>query len=372
MKEYNTKPHKYDRYEDLTKISEKILNTVKPRVKDKQKNILDFIPKQPKQKITYSQDWKAYNKAQTQEKILFMVILDEILSYIKEKEHKGRGRPSYSHKDKVLSLCLQMYNNLSSRRCISDLTLAKNSRLISKVPHFNSVLNFYNDPNLIYLLKRLIQISGMPLKPFETQFAVDSSGFSTSAFERWFDVRIGKDSLKRKYKKCHIIVGTKTNIITSVEITSSYGSDSKQFPYLVKESNKYYDMKEISADKAYLARVNLQVTQDIGAIPFIPFKKNSRGRPKGPWIWRQMFTFFKENYPEFMTHYHRRSNVETSFSMIKQKFSHKLRCKRDISQTNEILVKCLCHNICVLIQEYFELNANLDFDYCADLLNAQK
>jgi hypothetical protein len=51
--------------------------------------------------------------------------------------------------------------------------------------------------------------------------------------------------------------------------------------------------------------------------------------------------------------------------MIKHKFGNHLLSKSDIGQTNEILCKALAHNICVLIQEYFENAVKIDFNYCA-------
>jgi len=52
---------------------------------------------------------------------------------------------------------------------------------------------------------------------------------------------------------------------------------------------------------------------------------------------------------------HKRSNVETVFSMIKAKFGERLRSKTETSQINEVLCKILCHNICCLVQSIYEL-----------------
>ena len=43
--------------------------------------------------------------------------------------------------------------------------------------------------------------------------------------------------------------------------------------------------------------------------------------------------------------------------MVKTKFGDSIRAKSDTGQVNEVLLKFLCHNICVLIQEMHELGA---------------
>ena len=83
-----------------------------------------------------------------------------------------------------------------------------------------------------------------------------------------------------------------------------------------------------------------------------------------------MFHYFSFRRDDFLSHYHRRSNVESTFSMIKAKFRDHVRSKTDIAMRNEILCKVLCHNICVLIQEMFELG--IDPAFCAGSAVAQK
>jgi transposase len=335
-----------------------------------QTEVNEFLPRGPKP--TYPQVWSAYNKAQTNEKLLFMHLLRDLCEFVEETKLKGKGRPSLSVNEMLFCTGLATYVGKSSRRLISDLAIAEEMKYISKKPHFNSVINYLNKPDLTPVLHNLITLSALPLKQFEEHFGVDSSGFSTSMYAHWFEHKWKGDKQKRLWRKAHVMSGVKTNVITKVEITTSKVNDSIMFKPLVEHTAKYFNMQEVSADKAYSSKANLKVVHDYRAIPFIPFKKNVSGRARGSFIWAKMYRLFKKHNEEFMKRYHLRSNAETVFAMLKRKFSPKLRCKNEVGQDNEILLMCLCHNICVLIQEFFELGIKIDFNYCAKELFAQK
>lgn len=74
-----------------------------------------------------------------------------------------------------------------------------------------------------------------------------------------------------------------------------------------------------------------------------------------------MFSFYQNNRDWFMQHYHKRSNVETTFSMVKAKFGERLKSKSQTAQVNEVLCKVLCHNVCCLIQSIYELGVEPTF-----------
>ena len=71
--------------------------------------------------------------------------------------------------------------------------------------------------------------------------------------------------------------------------------------------------------------------------------------------WARMYHKFMAEPDAFASSYHKRSNVETTFSMIEAKFGDATMSKSAVGQTNEVLCKILCHNICCLIQSHYEL-----------------
>ena len=60
------------------------------------------------------------------------------------------------------------------------------------MPHYNTVFKYLEMAGLTPILKALIGESSMPLKSVEVDFAIDSSGFATSRFIRWFDHKYGQ------------------------------------------------------------------------------------------------------------------------------------------------------------------------------------
>jgi transposase len=230
--------------------------------------------------------------------------------------------------------------------------------LITKSPSCTSNFRSLENPELTPLLKSLIEQTASPLKSIETDFAVDSSGFATTTYNRWFDHKWGKERSEAKWVKAHLICGVKTHIVTSVEVTATETGDAPQFPKLVNATAKTFNINEVSADKAYSSKKNLNAVIAVNGTPYVPFKsysKGSQGMHIFDGIWQRMWYYYNFNREAFLAHYHKRSNAETAHSMIKMKFGAVVRAKTPIAQVNEVLCKILCHNICVLIQSIYEL-----------------
>lgn len=309
---------------------------------------------------TYPQAWKAYNAAQTHEKEQFLKLLHDLCSGVEEPEPKKTGRPRMPIQDALFTVCFKIYSTVSGRRFMTDLREAQADGFIGRTPHFNSIFNYLENPKLTPILHAMIRETSLPLKAIEQDFAVDSSGFTTSPIMRWMDYKYSRLQLREKqgWVKVHLMCGVRTNIVTSVEIAAMYANDGPLLPDLVEATAQNFQIREVSADKAYVSGHNYQFVEQLGATAFIPFKTNNKD---GTGAWGKMFHYFKFRREEFMRHYHKRSNVETVFSMIKRKFGQNVRSKGEIAQVNECLCKIICHNICCLIQESHELGIDIEF-----------
>jgi transposase len=303
-------------------------------------------------KKTYPQNWRTYNKAQTEEKERFRVLLHDLCRNLKHAKVKP-GRPRTPLSDVVFAAAYKVYSTVSTRRFCTDLKDAEKNGYVSKAIHYNSVCAYLEWPDLTPVLKRLIGVSALPLRDVESDFAVDSTGFATSRFVRWFDERFNVERSGHDWVKVHVMSGVKTNVVTAIEIRGRSAGDAPLFGPLVRTTRKNFNIKAISADKAYLSEDNIEIAFEAGAEPFIPFKVDSTEHGDG--LWDKMFHYYQTRRDEFLQHYHKRSNVEATFNMIKAKFRDHVRSRSDTAMKNEVLCKVLCHNICCVIHSHCDL-----------------
>jgi transposase len=137
--------------------------------------------------------------------------------------------------------------------------------------------------------------------------------------------------------------------------------DCPLLPELLAQTAKKFKVKEVSGDKAYLSKQNLEAIEAVGAVPFIPFKSNSVGMASKSAHWKRMWCHFSLKSEDFLKHYHRRSNVESAMWMIKSKFGGAVRSKLPTAQTNEVLAKVLCHNLSCIVHAITEFGIDADF-----------
>jgi transposase len=313
---------------------------------------------------TYAQVWPAYNAAQTNEKRLFLYLLHQLCQGVGGPAQYGAGRKRLPLEDMIFAMAFKVYSTISTRRFMTDLRDAHGKSYLSELPCYNSIINYFEMKMLTPYLEMLIEESALPLASVETDFAVDSSGLSTCRFVQWMHAKYSDPHLieKREWVKLHIICGVKTNVVTSAKITDRYAGDSPELPALVAATRQNFVMNEVSADKAYLSSDNLKAVAEAQAMSYIPFKSNSvTGQKRHSALWKQMYHYYSLNQERFIQQYHKRSNVESTFSMIKAKFGDSLRSKTERSQINEALCKVLCHNICCLIQSMYELGLKPKF-----------
>jgi transposase len=306
----------------------------------------------------YTQNWEAYNEAQRVEKSRFQVLLHELCKGVQEPPASAgkRGPKPHTYRDSIFAMTFKVYCGFSTRRSSTDFAEAHEKGFTSRLIPGMKVCQFHENPAFTPILQALIAQSALPLRAVESQFAIDSSGFSGCRFDRWFEEKHGGEKVHRAehtWVKAHVACGTKTQIVTAAVVLEKNSADCPQFSGLSKATAQGFRIGEMSADKAYLSGENVDAIFGLGGVPFIAPKTNTTGGIGG--LFEKMFHYFQYRREEFMQHYHRRSNIESCFSMLKRKFGDSCRSKCDTAMKNEVLSKLLAHNLCVLIQEQHEL-----------------
>jgi transposase len=313
----------------------------------------------PPERKTYSQNWPAYNLAQTTEKHRLQELLADLCRGVPEPAYAGTGRRSVPMADRLFAMTFKVYCLMSHRRFGCDLSDAHDRGYLTRILHPSKVSSFLCDPELTPILHELIARSAAPLKAVETKFAVDSSGFSACKFGRWFDAKYGIDRWEREWVKVHACTGVKTGVTTAIRVTGKDGGDCPQFLPLVADTGKGFTVKEVSADKAYLSTENVDLVAALGGECFIPPKSNTTGGVGG--LFAKMVGYYQFRRDEFLQHYHSRSNVESLFSAVKRKFGDWVRCRNEAGMVNEVLCKFLCNNLCCVILSQIELGIDAEF-----------
>jgi transposase len=306
------------------------------------------------EKKTYKQDWPKYDLAQMTERDRFLELLHHLCRGIPDFPQPKVGRRHAPLSDMVYATVFKVYSTRSSRRFACDLKDAYQKGFLTQLMHSVRTCWYLENPLLTPVLKDLIVQSSLPLKSVETVFAPDSTGFSTCRFIRWYDEKYGVERSGHDWVKVHAICGTKTNIVTAVEIAGRDANDCPFFKPMVETTAKNFTVKEIPADKGYLSNENLALVERLGGTAYIPFKSTSIPGEAGS-LWEKMYLYYNFRREEFLNHYHQRSNAESTFSMVKAKFGDGVRSKTDTAMTNECLAKFIAHNICVVHQSHVEL-----------------
>jgi transposase len=264
-----------------------------------------------------------------------------------------RGRKPVPLADAVFAAAYKVYGTFSGRRSQTDLDAAHAAGFLSRPIRYNTVFDVFDKKELTPILEGLIVRSSLPLRAIETDFASDSTGFCTSRFVKWFDHKYGVVRQKYDWVKFHMMCAIKTNVVTAARIGERYSGDSPEFKPLLATTARNFEVREVSADSAYASYENFEAVGAAGGTPYFDFKGNTTAAGSG--LFETMFHVYSLHRDDYLNKYHKRSNVESTASMVKAKFGDHLRSKTDTAMANEALCKILFHNICVLIICHYEL-----------------
>ncbi|HEX3952434.1 MAG TPA: transposase [Stellaceae bacterium] len=306
---------------------------------------------------TYPRDFSLINAAQTREEDEFEPMLFALCQGVADFPY-AKGRRPVPLCDVIFAIITKVYLGKSARRVVSRLNRSHRDGYLSRPIPFGTLLDYLERDEIAPILEEMIVRSSLPMVPIETVFAIDSTGMSGSRFVRWRDIKY-RGIKEKLWAKLHVMIGTRTMIVTAAYIGDRDASDTVQLPRLLNTTARSFTIRELVADIAYNTKDNQKRIADIGARAFIPYKSNHVG--KGGGVWTEQFQWAKNNAEEFDKHYHQRSKIESAFMSMKTVFGDSLRSRKPTAMKNEALCKLICHNLVCLNRAMDQFGIGAEF-----------
>ena len=152
-------------------------------------------------------------------------------------------------------------------------------------------------------------------------------------------MRCKKKIKRRDHLSDHITTGIKSNIVTAINVLVERGKDNILMREHVDKTSKNFKINEWSGDGMYWCKLNCKKVVEVGGKPYFKVHKNWAGKSRGGFDWKQMNLEFEKDEEEYGKHYHKRSNVESTFHMKKMLHGDKAYSKLDSAKINEEILR---------------------------------
>lgn len=284
-------------------------------------------------------NWKQYNQALVNRGNLTFWFEQDC--WRKPKKTAGKmGRPfEFSDEAIVAMLILKQVFSLTLRTCEGfTKSLFELANLNAKVPSYTQLCR----------RQATVILPKLPVMKEPIHMVIDSSGLKIFGEGEW-RVRQHGWSKRRTWRKLHIAMDEKSQLIVSSELTKATVSDDKKLEGLLEHYSG--EISQVSADGAYDSHRCYKQISKHGAKVTIPPQLHPRHKPKvesklkntrDQTVWEIQNLGCSEWKSE--SGYHRRSLVENAFYRYKTLLGDRL-CSRTLKhQTVEAKVRCLALN----------------------------
>ena len=169
----------------------------------------------------------------------------------------------------------------------------------------------------------------------------------TKLFDRWLAHPTDRS---KDFVKLHAAIDDR-GAAFSMTITDGTTNDSVVFPYLVNDIDARLGV--VRADAGYLSRDNVQLVEDLGAVPYIKPKSSSTMESKGRFAWRHMHFRYRKDKEAFLGEYNQQRRIEAFFSRFKRRFGP-VKSRIGTMRRKEVWMKMLILNILTVAGEKVE------------------
>ncbi|HEX3465695.1 MAG TPA: transposase [Candidatus Elarobacter sp.] len=319
----------------------------------------------------YKRDAKGYDehlRGEFADTMFFLRALLPQVGPLLDSRAQGKRGPKITPLSELLfSALIHAHMNWSFRRTEGMVSFLAHPRIglaPEKYPGFAYMGQFVRDPSTTPILRDLLALTFDPFREYGPMtIAGDGTGASSNRFDDWMVE--GKHYIEsrgsRRWYKAHAVMDVDTFGILAVYVTDKDVSEKRVIlshiiPELVARE---YDVEKFLLDGGYNAtEIRDVIATDLGAVPFVPWGANSKNAISLPWrhkvknaaLINEIYKAFKtDEGKEFKAEYRYRVKVENLFSSIKTRYGGSVRAQDGNGPENEILLKCICHNVHMLL-----------------------
>jgi IS5 family transposase len=280
-------------------------------------------------------NWPLYNRSLVKRGDITCWIDVDSWHWSAKSGSKG-GRPkSYSDAAIMTMLVIKSVYHLSLRSCQGFVrSLFQMLKLDKNVPDYTTVCR----------RQKTVTLPKFPSRSGAIHLVIDSSGLKIFGEGEW-KVRQHSWSKHRMWKKLHLGVDEKSQLIVSAILTGNDSGDDKKLGDVLKQYKGA--LKQVSLDGAYDSHECYSIINKRDAKAVIPPQPNPRHkvkslekliRPRDFAVW-EIQQKVRAQW-KIDNDYHRRSLAETAFYRYKKLLGDKLSARTFPNQESEALIKC--------------------------------
>jgi len=278
-----------------------------------------FYKSQEKRQI----NWKKYNQSQTEEALILLPKINELVDSCEVKKLSNKGRRGINPKILAKVILLSEILHFTERQSQSWINiLASNISLTSKLDD-RTIGRAYNSLEVQYLLKQVFEKT----KYSDGILSGDGTGLETSRKQNY-----ESDKLTNEYF---------TSIVDSREIVQAFEMSRKE-KQVMKNIIEEVKGNSLRLDAGFVDRELTRKIAELGMKPFI-FPKKHLDLNWGL-AWKTMYLELLFNTQEWLREYHQRSHCESFHSSLKRKNKPILK-NNFISRLTQLTARIIIHNL---------------------------
>jgi hypothetical protein len=261
------------------------------------------------------------------------------------------SKRTYSQHQLVVMGVLKIYLKMDYREFADFLYFSKELSYLlelKSVPHFTTLQKFLQRFNSAVFDLLITAVFSQISNNKKIDIAIDGTGFTSLYSDRYYVMRINRETSYRNFMKMSIAADPKTKAVIMIKCRKGPAHDTIDFIPILRRIKKSIKKKirNVIADKGYDSSKNFYfIEKELHANAVIPIRNYKSSRAG-----RNTIRKHRPLDPDRRI-YGKRNIAETVFSVIKRKFDGDLKSRLTELKKKEMKMKVLVYNLCILMNK---------------------